>query len=411
LGSPASQPFLALAAESTRNSASGSIACAAALRREITTTRAALVLEQARLRARATAKFATADRMFFTARGLEQATDEWIARYKARRIAAAFHVARIADLCCGIGGDLAALAALGQAVGVDRDAVLALFAAANAGCEVAAVDAANFDLAATAAWHIDPDRRPQGRRTTRTDLHEPSTDAIDALRAANPHAAVKLAPAASVPRTWSESAELEWIGHSRQCQQLVAWFGRLAAAPGLRRATMLPTPAALAASAIDSDAPRGAIAPLRTLVGSAHVPIAVASRVLRYVCEPHAAVLAARLHGHLAAEHGLTALAADIPYFTTDTLSAELAGDAALALFETIDVLPFHTRRLKAELRRRNAGVLEIKKRGVDLDPESLRRQLAAGGSEPLALIISPTPGGVRAILCRRLSDAARRPR
>src|ERR1700704_3843002 len=55
------------------------------LRGRFTTNQTHLLLEQAELRRRATAKFTQAHQMFFTRIGLEQATDEWLARYKAAR--------------------------------------------------------------------------------------------------------------------------------------------------------------------------------------------------------------------------------------------------------------------------------------------------------------------------------------
>src|SRR3954467_7412065 len=84
------------------------------LRGRFTSNQTHLLLEQTELRRRATAKFTQAHQMFFTRVGLEQATDQWVSRYKASR----FTVERagaspppflIADLCCGIGGDLQAL--------------------------------------------------------------------------------------------------------------------------------------------------------------------------------------------------------------------------------------------------------------------------------------------------------------
>ncbi|OLT16508.1 hypothetical protein BJF78_13855 [Pseudonocardia sp. CNS-139] len=56
--------------------------------------------------------------MFFTRDGLEQSSAEVVARHTARRYAGA---ATVADLCCGIGGDLLALAAGSAVVAVDRD--------------------------------------------------------------------------------------------------------------------------------------------------------------------------------------------------------------------------------------------------------------------------------------------------
>src|SRR5262245_5077557 len=70
------------------------------------------------LRQRARRKFDAAERMFFTTTALEQATDSTLARYKAERFPRG---KPLADLCCGIGGDLLALADVGEASGVDLD--------------------------------------------------------------------------------------------------------------------------------------------------------------------------------------------------------------------------------------------------------------------------------------------------
>jgi hypothetical protein len=100
----------------------------ATLRHELSASRAHLVVEQAELRARGARKFAAAARMFFTTRSLEQATDEGLAAYKSSRFPQG---AAVADLCCGVGGDLLALARRAPTTGVDRDPVLGLLAEAN----------------------------------------------------------------------------------------------------------------------------------------------------------------------------------------------------------------------------------------------------------------------------------------
>src|SRR5690606_27367077 len=101
-------------------------------------------------------------------------------------------------------------------------------------------DVSRAPLEELIAWHIDPDRRAVGRRSTYTAVHEPSDEVIDQLLARNPHAAIKLAPACEPLRHWEERAELEWISRAGECRQLVAWFGALTDSPGTRRATMLP---------------------------------------------------------------------------------------------------------------------------------------------------------------------------
>ncbi len=363
------------------------VAMASRLRKELTPARVHLVLEQAELRRKAREKFTAAANMFFTPLGLQQATGETIATYKAARFPSG---QRCVDLCCGLGGDLAALAGRGPAVGVDRDPVAALFARANcaaSGCgevDVLTQDVADVPLEEFAAWHIDPDRRPAGRRTTRPELHDPPLNAIQSMLARNPNAAVKLAPAAEAPPDWAERAELQWIGHRRECKQLVAWHGNLALRPGRRAATLLQEGA-----------------PARTVVGAGDAFVPISPAVGRFIFEPHAAVLAAGLGGELASEHGLSAVAAGVAYLTGD---APLR-DPALAAFEVDEVLPFDVRRVKAALRQRGIGRLEVKKRGVADDPAVVAQRLRVKGEKSAVLILSPFAGRVVAVLARRVKS------
>src|SRR5688572_33309619 len=79
LTSPDPAPWLRLASDWS----GGALALANRLRKDLSAERARLVLEQAELRRRATDKFSSAAGMFFTPRGVEQATDEGVGRYKA----------------------------------------------------------------------------------------------------------------------------------------------------------------------------------------------------------------------------------------------------------------------------------------------------------------------------------------
>ena len=98
------------------------------LRQDLPQTKAHLVLEQLELRRRGAEKFERAGSMFFSRLGLEQATDQWVAGYKAGRFAAGEPVA---DLCCGIGGDLLGLAQRGPVRAVDRNPIAVVLARAN----------------------------------------------------------------------------------------------------------------------------------------------------------------------------------------------------------------------------------------------------------------------------------------
>ena len=339
--------------------------------------------------------------MFFTRKGLEQATDGEVAAHKAAR----FPAGRVADLCCGIGGDAIALAQRSltrsaskaerltrsvseEICAVDLDPIAAVLAAANlsacgcTGATVAALDAAAFPVGDYAAWHIDPDRRPAGRRTSRVELFSPALEVIERLLAQNGNAAIKLAPAALAPPSWGEVAELEWLGSRGECRQQVAWFGSLARHPGQLSATIV-------------DARGGP----RTVVGRSAEPIPLAAKLGRFLYEPHAAVLAAKLEGTLCREHALAAVSSGVAYLTSD----ELVDEPALDAFEVMDMLPLDLKRLKAYFRERQIGRLEVKKRGVDIDPQKLRKSVIGEGEGAATLIISRVGGAVQAIIGQRV--------
>ena len=359
------------------------------LRGLFTPSQTHLVVVQTELRRRATAKFTQAHQMFFTRLGLEQATDEWIARYKSSRFTKQAKASPppflIADLCCGIGGDLQHLAPNSTIIGIDRDPIASRFAKINTGAQVLTTDIATFDLKSVSAFHIDPDRRPAGRRTTSLDWCEPNIATINGLLTQVPNAAIKLAPATEVPTAWSTRCELEWISRDRECRQLVAWHGGLAQAAGQHRATILPATCGLAA---------------RTLTGPPKQQTPLTTMPNRYIFDLDPAVLAAKLKGVLAAEHQLSALSAGPTYLTGDHPIA----DPALACFAVEDVLPFRLDKLAKYLRKRNVGQLEIKKRGVDLDPEKLRGDLKLRGDNAATLLITPIATRTTAILAQRVT-------
>ncbi len=361
-----------------------------ALRKDLGPTRTHLVIAQAELRRRAHIKFQHAARMFFTRQLLEQATDETVAAYKAQRMSAG---ERLADLCCGIGGDLIAMAHQGSVVGIDRDPVAVVLAQANcravgvADADVQLADACASCVESYFAWHADPDRRPEGKRTTRVEVHEPDLSVLQRLLSRNSNAALKLAPAASLPEAWMKTAELEWIGNRGECRQQLVWFRDLARHPGHRTATVFVP----------------GLAEPRTILGDAGLEIAPAESLGRYVFEPHAAVLAADLTGVLANAHGLHCVSPGIAYLTGD----RHISDPVLACFEITEVLPLDPKHLRDAIRDRGIGNLEVKKRGVKIDPEEVRKQIHPRGDQAATLIITPVKKKIMAILAQRVGAAA----
>src|SRR5580692_3652588 len=95
----------------------------------------AAALTQQSLRIAGREKFSRADEMFFTRAGLEQASAEVVASHSARRFRG---LPLVADLCCGIGGDLAALASNADRVlAVDTDPDTLKFARRNVAAQTA----------------------------------------------------------------------------------------------------------------------------------------------------------------------------------------------------------------------------------------------------------------------------------
>jgi hypothetical protein len=69
-----------------------------------------------------------------------------------------------------------------------------------------------------------------------------------------------------------------------------------------------------------------------------------------------------------------------------------------------LDNLVFDRKKLKAYLREKNIGVLEIKKRGSDVVPEELRKEMQLKGEGAATLIITRVGDAHRVLVCEPLS-------
>ena len=225
------------------------LATAELLRREgVPAGLAAAAMTQSRLRARGRHRLGPdADRMWLTEAGLEQATRRVVADRHAGRFAR-LGVRTVADLCCGVGGDLLALARAGvpRVVGVDRDPVTAAVAAANAAAlglgdrvDVRCEDVTTTSLDGVDAVFVDPARRgAHGRALDPRHWSPPLSFVLDvAARVAATGA--KLAP--GVPHTaLPTDAEAEWVSDGGDVLECALWCGPLSTGVR-RRATLLPS--------------------------------------------------------------------------------------------------------------------------------------------------------------------------
>ncbi|GAA2451633.1 class I SAM-dependent methyltransferase [Streptomyces macrosporus] len=356
------------------------LAVATRLRRDHPAELVSAALGQARLRQRAAAKFGPEDagRMYFTPDGVEQATRASVAAHRAGRFAA-LGVRRLADLCCGVGGDAIALARAGiHVLAVDRSPLTCEVARANAEAlgladrvEVRCADVTEVDTDGFDAVFADPARRGGRGRIFDPEAYSPPLSwAVAAARRA-PYAALKVAP--GIPHeAVPEDAAAEWISDGGDVKEAVLWFG---VPPGVR-ATLLPGPHTLASAGLP-DPPVGPVG--------------------RYLYEPDGAVIRAHLVAEVAERVGGRLIDPTIAYVTSDDLRPVPYASA----YEITDVLPFNVKRLRALLREREVGTVTVKKRGSAVEPEDLRRKLKPSGPNAVTVFLTRVAGAPTTLLGR----------
>ena len=340
--------------------------------------KAAAATTQARLRERAVAKFGdAAPLMFFTPDALEQATRSRVADHRAARLAAAIPEGSVIDLGCGIGGDLLAFSRAGLvAAGIDQDPVRVAMARANLSAlglagAVQVGDATAVDPSGFGAAFADPARRGGRGRVFDVDGWTPPWPwVLDLLRR---RALVKVAPGIGhdlVP----QGVEAEWVSDGGEVKEAVLW------SPGLsttdRRATVIGEGGL--ATLTQEDDPGAEVRP----VGD-------------YLYEPDGAVIRAGL---------VTAVAAGVGGGLLDPHIAYVTGDAPFRTpfargYRVLEHLPYREKQLRAALHERGVGRLTIKKRGVQVVPEELRKRLALKGDAEATLVMTRVAGQGTALL------------
>jgi hypothetical protein len=324
----------------------------------------AAALAQHELRLAGRAKFSRALDMYFTRAGLEQASAELVARHRQARFAAA---GVLADLCCGIGGDLVALAGEHQVRAVDRDPLhlrMALLNAAAYGVHSsvrpARGDVREADLAGVDAVFIDPARRTEHRRLG-PGASEPPLEWCLGLAGRVPAVGIKAAPGIArdaVPEGW----ELEFVAAARDLKEAVAWSPSLAGPA--TRATILPGG--------------------HTLTPEAGPPVPVAAPG-PFLLDPNPAVTRAGLVGELARKLGAWQIDPQIAFLCTDTA----VRTPFARTLQVIDSGPWNQKRLPARLRDLGVGALDIRRRGLAGDVGQLHRQLKLTGSRRATLVMT----------------------
>ncbi len=357
-----------------------SVARVAALRKRFPAELVAAAAELGEARKRAAAKFGEqrAASLLADRAGVEMASSMAVAAHKAARLVqVAGRGARVADLCCGIGGDAMAMQAAGlDVVGVDADPVRAWMCGLNARCPT--LHARVEDASWRAAWfHLDPARRTaEGRRTFRLEDLVPGPDVwrtvIDLARAAAPGepfgGAIKLGPGADDAEVRAAlgagvPVEVEYISENGRMAQAVAWVGAAATGASVR-ATMLRDGRDWSIAGDRGEAMEGAMG--------------------TYLLEADDAAERAGLLGLLAGRIGARSLCPGIGLLTAD----HAANDAWFSSFQILARMPWSEKRVRAWLREHDGGPVEVKTRARAVEPDGLQVRLRAAGSTAFTIFV-----------------------
>jgi len=355
----------------------------------------AAALTQSRLRDKGREKFGDfAAGMLFTADGLEQATRLEIAARHAGRFRAA-GMRQVFDLGCGIGADAMAIAGLDLKVtAIDADEVTATLAGVNlrhwpaALASVGTVEETRLPKGEgarhTGAW-LDPARRTPGvadergrtRRVFNLAAISPSWSTVQSVAQSLPATGAKLSPSfphGAVPA----GTEAQWTSLAGEVLECAIWWGPLVNTAGRSALVIGSEGRSWTVREADGDAPGGA-APLASSL----------AQVRTWLYEPDRAVIRAGLTGALTSVVDGVELDSGVGYVTSDRCV-----DVGYARrFAVIESMPLNVKALRAWLRDRDVGRVTIKKRGVVLDAEALRRQLRLSGSVEMTLVLTRIAG------------------
>lgn len=334
--------------------------------------RGAALVETVLLRRRAAGKLADPGRWLLTDEALQQATPTAVARHRAERLAGR----SVHDVTCSIGAELDALTATcPQVLGSDLDRVRLDMARTNVpAATVFRADALTSTSRGTVVL-ADPARRAGGtRRFDPAGLMPPLPDLLAVHR--DRDLVVKCAPGLDFDRLdWP--GEVELVSLNGRVREACLWSEGLTE-PGVhRRATVL-----------------GADGRIETITDA--LPDVLPEREPgQWLIDPDGAIVRAGLVRHYGAAHGLWQLDPRIAYLTGDEVPAGVRG------FRILERLKYSEKSLRQELARRDCGILEILVRGLDVDPDALRRRMKPRGSSALSVVLTRIGRTPTAFICR----------
>ena len=364
------------------------------------------LVEVALARRSAAAKFsaARAEQWIMDSDSVQQATPQVVAESRAAHLLS-LGVRDVVDVTCSVGTELAALAAAGQAA-----------LAAGPAQAASAAPAAQAGVGAGFQRIIGGDLDPQRVRMARHNVPDVPTIVMDALRPALSTSV--LAPGTVVladPARRTSSGRVTKLSDLRpRLEDLAAVYSEqgidtaIKCAPGIDYTEF---DGQVDVVSVEGNVKEACLyTPGLSQCGRRAVMLGVASgqqeiiddhmpeqdkvaEVGKYIVDPDGAVVRAGLVRHYAAKHGLWQLDERIAYLTGPAVPPGRRG------FEVLEQVPF--KHVRKALVARGIGAVEILVRGVDINPDEVRKKWKLKGSEEASVVVTRIGDKAWAFICR----------
>lgn len=331
------------------------------------------------LRLKAKDKFTKAEEMFFTSDGLEQASDEKISEYIAKRFTEVLRQkAKVSDLTSGIGGNTIFLAKYFHVLAIDHDKTH-IFCAKN-NSKVYGVDSniefiygkAEDNIRDSEAFLVDPQRLRQDKTKTRSFVNS-SPDILILLpqiMKITKNICIKISPAFDYEELerLPDAPEVEIISEKNNNKAALLWFGDFKTCD--RRATILTQKKII--SFINNPADK---APFL-------------EHPLSFVYEPNKAIIKAHLIDEIANRYSLYKLNPYTAFLTSDKYIEDSA--EIFRVFELIDCQPFSFKVLKKLLSDKGIVRANVTTRRFPEKPENIiaKLKLKEGGDHTIIVTV-----------------------
>ncbi|OLT42834.1 SAM-dependent methyltransferase [Gordonia sp. CNJ-863] len=343
----------------------------------------AALIETVRNRRRAASKLRDPAELLLTDDGVQQATASVVAAHRAAEIAARFPASVVHDMTCSIGAELRELVRVNGITGVigsDLDRVRLAMARHNVPDATLLVADALTPTSTADVLLADPARRSDAGRIFRLDQLTPPLLELLATYAGRV-LIVKCAPGLDhqlLRNRFGFDGEVQVTSLDGGVREACLWSG-----PGIetrRRATVLRT------------RPDGTVSQFEiTDHEDDDVPTGEAGE---WIVDPDGAVVRAGLVKHYAHRFGLWQLDPQIAYLTGDSVPAGARG------FRVIEQAGVTEKVLRKALAAHGCGPLEILVRGLDVDPDQLRKKLKPKGARPLSVVLTRIGRKGTAFIC-----------